>query len=207
MEQAIETFEHCGMRIALYPDYDAESPASWDTLGTLYALERPALDYVLSGKRGADVPTGARDMLERRGAAGLVRYLSLCHQLTALPFDMLEHGPQVTIRECSLSDDSCSGFIAADAESIAMTGAPDVIEGLRQELETWRHYFDGAVIGYMVTDAAGAHIDSCWGFFPDSADGADGYEYVRQEARDAARYERQARDAAARAGIPTIGKG
>lgn len=202
--EPIETFEHCGMTCALYADMDPMAPAEWDTLGSMFPLSRDA-EYTAFGKRLADAPSGAREMLERRGAGGLVRYLSLFHGVTALPFDILEHGPQVTVRECPADDSTCSGYIGADAESIAITGvAPaDVLEGLRGELETWRDYFDGAVVGYTVSDA-GAVVDSCWGFYPDAADGADGYSYVRQEARAAAEYEREQRDAAARQGIPTV---
>ena len=113
------------------------------------------------------------------------------------------------MREAPAGDDSCSGYLAADARSIEMTGvAPaDVLEGLRGELQTWRDWFEGNVVGWMVTAPDGAVIESVWGYYPDApADGSDGFDYCRQEAREAAEHERAQMDAAARAGIPTIGR-
>ncbi len=43
--------------------------------------------------------------------------------------------------------------------------------------EDWELFRNGDVWGYVVMDGAGAHLDSCWGFY--------GYDYAQQEAREA----------------------
>lgn len=49
---------------------------------------------------------------------------------------------------------------------------------LRQEVETYDEYLTGQVYGYVVEDAEGEEIDSCWGFY--------GLEYCKTEARESA---------------------
>ena len=48
-----------------------------------------------------------------------------------------------------------------------------ITNALRDELDVWRQYLEGDVYGYMIEDASGEHIDSCWGFY--------GREYAIQE--------------------------
>ena len=45
---------------------------------------------------------------------------------------------------------------------------------LRQEVETYDQFLTGDVWGFVIEDANGEHVDSCWGFFGD--------EYCKQEA-------------------------
>lgn len=49
---------------------------------------------------------------------------------------------------------------------------------LRQEVETYDLYLRGGFVGYVVEDADGEHIDSCWSF--------DDLDYCRQTAKNAA---------------------
>lgn len=188
----------------MHYDTDPMSPAEWDTLGTMYACKRDA-EY--QGFRPHSETHGqALEALERRGVACMIRYLRLCYGVTAVPFDIYDHGT-VTIREASEGDDNCSGYIAADAESIEMTGVlpEDVTKGLQSELGEWRALFDGEVVGYVVT-CEGTHIDSCWGFYPDKStpEDRDGLEYVREQAREAAQSEQAERLAALTVGVPTV---
>lgn len=200
--EPFETFEHAGCVIELHYDDDPQSPSEWDTLGTLYDF---TCDY-----RGMESPHGqAREAMERSGVALLVRYLRMVYGVHAIPYDIYDHG-QVTIREASLLEKTCSGYIAADAASIEMTGVAleDVAEGLRSELHTWQAYFEGSVCGYVVK-CEDIVIDSCWGFYPDKATREDpfGLEYVRSEAREVAEDEQRSRLDAQTKGIPTTGKG
>ncbi len=176
---AIETFTRSGITCSLFYDDDASSPAEWDQLGTMYALSRDS-EYVGFQAR-SETHGQAIEAMERRGVAGLVRYLRLMCGIYALPFDVLSHGTS-TIREASEKDTYCSGYIAADAASITMTGVPlgKVYDGLRSELDEWRQFFEGDVYGYVVTDAEGNTLDSCWGFY--------GFEYAKGEAVEMLNY-------------------
>lgn len=196
--EPFETFDHAGCVVELHTDDDPQSPAEWDTLGTLYDFRA---DY-----RGMESPhTNAAEAMERGGVALLVRYLRLCG-VRAVPYDIYDYGSNgLTIKEADLSDDHCSGYIAADAASIAMTGVEpaDVEEGLRAELGTWSSFFAGEVVGYVVT-RNGETVGSCWGFFPDAdKPGRDGLEYVREQAREEAEHEEAEARRALAQGIPT----
>lgn len=49
---------------------------------------------------------------------------------------------------------------------------------LRSEVDEYDDYLSGQVYGYVIEDAEGEHLDSCWGFY--------GLEYCEQEAKSAA---------------------
>jgi len=88
----------------------------------------------------------------------------------------------------SLSDGGCfsdpwdSGVIGAvfaaksewkyrTRERKACVSAQTAAKGL---VETWNQYLSGDVWGYVIEDADGNSVDSCWGFY--------GLEYAKQEA-------------------------
>lgn len=52
---------------------------------------------------------------------------------------------------------------------------------LRADVETYDDYLQGNVYGYIIEDASGKHLDSCWGFF--------GRKYAEEEGRAALRCE------------------
>ena len=73
--------------------------------------------------------------------------------------------------------DSCQvGFIyvSTDPGEFGDTTPEQVAKGY---VETWNQYLSGDVWGYTVEDAAGEHVDSCWGFY--------GREYCETEAKSA----------------------
>ena len=41
----------------------------------------------------------------------------------------------------------------------------DVLQILSDEVDTYTRYYNGEVYGYMVFDAEGECVDSCWGFY------------------------------------------
>lgn len=216
--EALESFEHAGCTILLYPDWDAMPPSDWDTLGTLYRVSGDS--YTCMEDAGYNV----REIMERRGVRGMLRYLSLFEGVTALPVDVLDYGSSgVLIREAHERDDDCSAYLGTTKKRADELGVPHdkILEGLRAELEQWRAYFEGNVVGYVVL--AGTlptwamsekmqeaylrqleTVDSCWGFYPEST--GDGFDYVREEARYAAEWEANQREHAASLGIPTIGE-
>jgi len=61
------------------------------------------------------------------------------------------------------------------------------INCLVAEVKTYDDYLTGNVYGYIVEDAEGNNIESCWGFYPDSDDKI-GYEYCLSEAKSQADY-------------------
>lgn len=195
--QAFETFDHAGCVIELHYDDNPTPPSEWDTLGTLYAFR---VEYV--GMEEAH--PNAQEAMERGGVALLVRYLRYCG-IHAIPYDIWEHSG-MTIRECNVRSDRCSGYIAADAVSIEKTGVElaNVADGLRSELDEWGTYFEGGVVGYVVT-CKGETVASCWGFYPDKSTSEDphGLNYVRVEAREEAEHEQKQRADAEALGIPT----
>ena len=45
------------------------------------------------------------------------------------------------------------------------------------QVEAWNQYLSGDVYGYIVENAGGEHLESCWGFY--------GFEYAKERALDA----------------------
>jgi len=186
---AFETFEHAGCTIELHTDDEPTPPSDWDQLGTLVAMPSLWREYRFA-ERVAD--SEECDAIERGGFRLLARYLRMTRGEIAVPFDYFEHGPQGTLRMAPMKEQSPSGYIYTTAERVReLCGeAPERQEldliraSLIAELGDWRSYIEGRVIGFIVYDAEGNNVESCWGFYPDEE--GDGYEHVRAEARAAA---------------------
>ena len=74
------------------------------------------------------------------------------------------------------------GWIYISIEKAAQEGwkTPEqAYKAMESEVEEYDHYLTGQCYGYVVEDADGEEIDSCWGFLEDS-------DYVRGEMRTAA---------------------
>lgn len=74
------------------------------------------------------------------------------------------------------------GWIYISIEKAASEGwkTPEqAYKAMESEVEEYGHYLTGQCYGYVVEDADGEEIDSCWGFLGDS-------DYVRGEMRAAA---------------------
>lgn len=78
-------------------------------------------------------------------------------------------------------DTSWVGFIFTNEEKRKEVGAPrahtELIRQLEAEVEEYDLYLRGEVYGYVIEDADGDNVDSCWGFL--------GYEYIEAEAKEA----------------------
>lgn len=210
--EAFETFEHAGFTVGLYVDEEPQTPADWDTLGTMHYFDRrDALQGWEYGGVGDEASTRFAEH-ERPGL--IVRWLRANGELAVL-FRFEDWGSSV-MRVRVLGDDEderATGYISCSFERAAaeFSEAPGgaINERARaclvSEVETWNAMLEGRVVGYVVTDAAGEHVDSCWGFYPDNDDDGDGYEWVRAEARGSAEAYRKIR--AKRAAETVLGWG
>ena len=66
------------------------------------------------------------------------------------------------------------GFVLVKDDSV-----PDVEKAAQFKVEEWNQYLSGDVYGYVI-EQNGIHLDSCWGFY--------GFDYVREEAKQAAEW-------------------
>jgi len=180
MHEPVETIhseEHEGWKVEIFQDWDAESPASWDTFGTLVAFRHRIRNYSI-GNREADGTE--EDALDRGGTRLLQRYLRLACGWEAIPFAFQDYGSSgCRVYDIDWDNDRADGFIYADRDEIQKEFDGDVArarECLKSELAAWDTYFQGDVYGYVVEDPDGNHRDSCWGFY--------GFEYACTEARE-----------------------
>jgi hypothetical protein len=204
--EAFETFEHAGFVCELHYDEAAPSPADWDQLGTVYQFGRAWL-------QGAESASGDIEEAHERNRPGLVvRALRMAGE-TAVLFQFQDYGSGGS-RILALDDgedDRATGYISTTDARGRELGIPEkdgeAERQLRGELKDWDAWVCGEVVGYVVREDVktsngadvGEVVHSVWGFYPErDVDGSDGYEYVRQEARDAAESERDSRAERAR---------
>lgn len=185
--EPFETFEYCGCTVELHYDEDPMSPADWDTLGTL-VLSR-SLDWC---PRGVEELDGTEEEARDRRSGLLARYVSLALGGLVVPLHVSADSRGVTIHE---DDDEPNAYFYTTHERITQLCGEDdkyhtrecVQEALRSEVDEWRAYASGEVVGYVVKagvyvppedgiDVYGAEeryratldvIGSCWGFYPD----------------------------------------
>lgn len=80
-------------------------------------------------------------------------------------------------------DTSFVGLIFDTAEGRDLLGTPtdNMEEIIEAELDTYDKYLRGDVYGYVVEDADGLFVDSCWGFYSDADALAEGLAIARHE--------------------------
>lgn len=171
-----------GITVKIYPDGTPESPREWDNLGTM-ACFHPR--YTLGDRDHGFTPDTLREKLGEPGVIWLSLYLydhsgisiscggpSLVRDRNHYPFDP------------GGWDTSLIGAIFVDRERIKREYGDDpdawerALARLRGEVETYNQFLTGDMYGYVIEDAAGKHLDSCWGFYGD--------EYCESEAMAAA---------------------
>jgi hypothetical protein len=182
--EPFETFEHAGLTVELHQDTDAGDPfEEMDQAAELVWLNREQAyknvnghvsldhDHYLDPDRLTSVAHGARYLTLMRG------------YLVAIPFEFYDYGSGgYRTSLVSIDSDRAAGFVCVSPKGIEVTGAPDPLEAAKQDFEVWRAWVEGEVSGYVVENAEGEVLDSCWGFYGE-------LDYVRKEAKEAAEYE------------------
>lgn len=169
--EPIDTFTHAGRRVEIYQDIDPESPASWDNAGTL----------VIEGDWGTFADESRAP--ENRTCDGWETEIRLrrifAHELV-IPVRFSDYGSSgATLYECD--PDDANGIIYCTPEEIDAewsSSRDDAERYLLGRIEETNQYLQGDVYGFVISDEAGNHLDSCWGFY--------GYDYAVSEAKGAA---------------------
>lgn len=168
---------HAGLTIRYLYDQDAQSPREDDNLGTIATWHRR---YTLGDVQPKETPS--------EYLAGLPK------GSIVIPVYMYEHGGIAlsTGRGGQFSDPWDSGqlgVISISPEKIRAEYSVKRITAklrervtgyLKSEIEYYSMYLEGQCYGYIIEDADGETLDSCWGFI--------GHDYVREEARSQAEY-------------------
>lgn len=168
-------------KLRIIQDDSAESPREWDNLGTIaYAHSR----YTLGEEKIDDPIEWLEDMLglDRLYIESPQRLASLekrfFDKYIVLPVYMYDHSAislSTTPFSCSW-DSGKLGYIYAHKEDIRKEygvkritkKVRELVESiLKSEINTFDHYVQGEVYGYIVEDEAGDQVDSCWGFIGD----------------------------------------
>lgn len=194
--EAIKTIEKGKLAAKLFADESPESPREWDNLGTMVCWHRR---YNL----GDEQPKESFSDWRRTLAGGLVsandvelisdEHISriLEKHAVMIPIGLYDHsgitmyaGGGASIFDLQGWDSGTVGVIYTTRSKIVEEYGEyteetriKARECLEQEIKTYDQYLTGDVYGYVIEDAEGNHVDSCWGFY--------GLEYAEQEATDA----------------------
>jgi len=171
-EYLAETEDYRGHKIKIYQDPEPKSPREWDNLGTMVCFHKR---YDLGDKHGIKSDEfGGWDDIERH----LIEELGA---VVVLPLYLYDHSG-ITMRTGSFHDRWDSGqvgFVYVDRDSVLkeygkkrlsksiIKRATNVLES---EVKTYDQYLTGQVYGFMVEDADGEQVDSCWGYFDEPSD-------------------------------------
>jgi len=167
MDNLIESIEHRGHTINIYPDdmSGEDSPRDWNNLGTMVCFHRR---YELGDKHDFSDP----DELQT--------YIKI-NKALALPLFLLDHsGLWMNTRGFNYCDPGewDSGQVGIiyvlpatvrkdyNAKRITKRVRESTYKVLLQEVETYNDYLTGNVYGYMIDGPA--CNDSCWGYYGDT---------------------------------------
>lgn len=175
--EAVEVFEADGLTCKLFYDDSPSSPADWDQLASFRTWGREADVF---GAAGEAVSDPGDDRVN--GSAVYVRALTLFGEAAAvLPLRVSDYGSSGLRVHVTDADDCNAVALTTHKRVTELCGEGYhsrawILGALEGELAEWRQYFEGDVYGYVVEDANGEHLDSCWGFY--------GLEYAVEEARE-----------------------
>ena len=159
-----ETTEFGDYRIRVMADSDAESPRSWDNLGTMVYWHR---NYILGDVDGNREYESPEAFLEEIGDA------------IVLPLYVYDHSG-LTMNTTGFScpwDSGQVGFIYVSLDTvrkeygwkrITKERRAQIEKYLRGEVNTFDMYLRGEVYGFEIERDDGdtvEHVDSCWGFY------------------------------------------
>jgi hypothetical protein len=161
--EPVETTERYGYTARIEYDNDPESPREWDNLGTIITWHRRYAFGDRDGYREGIDPGELYNELKSEGAL-------------ILPIYMYEHSG-ITIRTSDFADPWDSGqvgFIYVDrakileeynAKRVTTSVRERALACLKAEVEVLDQFLTGDIYGYIIEDAGGDHIDSCWGYY------------------------------------------
>lgn len=172
------TEEYKGFTIRIEQDTDAQSPADWDQVATIYT--RHSRNFAI-GENGGYEPAEGDESLP------IYAYVHGVIALSTTPFS------------CSWDSRKAGCIVMTRAKIISEYGDDSEASRekarslMRAEVQAWADYHEGNVWGFVVEDAEGNHLDSCWGFYGDyNAEGgalhearsiADWYAHKRKTTR------------------------
>lgn len=168
------TLEADGFTVEIHVDEDCDSPRAYDPLGTIVAWHRR---YELSD----DLP------LSFATPDDFHAFLRRAKPPVVLPLYLLDHSG-VALSTTDFRDPWDSGqvgYIYASAEAIKSAFCADdlsaaTLDGARKilvaEVAEFGAYLNGERYGYIIRDAAGLEVDTCWGFI-----GSEGVESAARE--------------------------
>jgi len=166
----VNTFTHNEKTVDIMRDDHGFSPRGNDNLGTiLYSSSR----YILGDKCVSNEEI--TEILKRKDVISLPVYAYI-HSGTTI---------NTTGFSCPWDSGQC-GIIYIEKSKVRKEfGKKRISKQLAEKMETYLRneiaeydqYLTGDVYGYIVKDAAGEELDSCWGFY--------GQEYCEEEAKRA----------------------
>lgn len=174
--EPIYTEDYKGCEIAIYRDDAAENPRDWGQTSLFYNNSRGYCFGDDDRKIEDAVECGPDGRLRVRG--------EFDRDNIWVPVYIYDHSG-ICCRTTPFIDSWDSGLWGILAESkenirkeynvkrIPRKVREAVERRLEGEVETMDAYCRGEVYGYVVTDAEGDEVDSCWGFFGDDAEAMD----------------------------------
>jgi len=181
----LESWQVGDLEVRIYQDIDPVCPREWDNLGTLALYRRFHDRYLAVGEEVIECPDHLA-AIERKAAVHLPVY-AYVHSGVAVqtrPFHCAWDSGFVGIiyvsREKLLAEYGGKRLTRRLKEK-----AKEVLEG---EIQTLNQYLTGDVYGYAIVRKTTCNlgyeheetVDSCWGFY--------GYDWVKQEAQEAAEH-------------------
>lgn len=164
-----------GLTFKIEQDEDAFNPRKeYDNFGVMVCWHRR---YDLSDNNDFSSPDDFLEWWKENGKGGEL-----------IPLGLLDHsglhmycGGGSHWTDGAGWDSGTVGFIYATADMIRKEYGKRITKAVREktrklltgEVETYDQYLTGDVWGYMIEDAEGEHIESCWGFY--------GFDYCKEE--------------------------
>jgi hypothetical protein len=171
-DDAVHTETRKGLTIKLYQDENAQSPDEWGNDNLLLVHYHRNFD-VRQDKMITEDDARAwyqGEKIEQEKAYHIFPVAAYIHSGVVLKLGEGRDFPDYQW------DVSHVGLVlVAKGEWKTKAKALKAAESLVKE---WNQYLAGEVYGYVVEDAKGANLDSCWGFY--------GYDYALEEARSIA---------------------
>jgi len=168
----IDSFEHAGMTVEIHQDEDPPHPRKDYEPTSIIGHWHKKYDL------GTRLDSGMSEETLREYFPSI---------LALLPLYMYDHSG-ITINTTGFSCKWDSGQVGwvwitrENAEAMGCEGWSEekLLDTIRAEVSEYNSYLTGEVHGYVIKDANGEEVNSCWGFYGSTED-------CRAEARAAAR--------------------